>query len=314
MPDHRRSGLMLLLLLAPGVTVIPGACSRRALEVFLDVPAPREASRAADTIAARRVAPALLAVDSVRAPGFERHLDPDSARAQLPRDHAGNVDWVAAVRLGVIRPRPALPGRMPPDTSAFRFLYDFYFPGPDTLFDAYFPHSTHTEWVDCRQCHARLFPYRGTPMKMADILTGKYCAECHGRVSFPVVSGCERCHSRMPRMPANRVPAELIGTVTLARARPDSGGPVEGNAAGGISDALPRAVFPHWVHRSRYRCKACHMEVFEPRAGANRVTMKAISEGRQCGLCHDGRTAFPAQFGYCERCHVPAVGGVAPPG
>jgi len=245
-------------------------------------------------------------------PAFEKHLNADSARAQLPRDRAGNIDWVAAVRSGVILPRSTLPGRPQPDTNSFRFLYDFYFQGPDTLFDAYFPHSTHTEWLNCQQCHARIFPYRGAPMKMADILQGKYCAECHGKVSFPVVTDCERCHTRLTTMPPGRASNDLIGTITLVRARPDSGRAVEGNAAGVATDDFPRAVFPHWVHRSRFRCKACHMEVFEPKAGANRITMKDISEGRRCGVCHNGQTAFAVEFGQCERCHISSV-AAAPP-
>ena len=303
----RRVVRVFFTLQASGAVLAPLACSRRALELIVDFPADRSAvRRPADTLVARRPQVVAQVAETLPPPPFEKHLNADSARAQLPRDHAGNIDWVAAVRGGIIRPRASLPGRSAPDTTAFRFLFDFYFPGPDTLFDAYFPHSTHTEWLNCTQCHARIFPYRGATIKMADILTGKYCAECHGKVSFPVVTACERCHSRLKTMPPNRAAPELIGTITLARARPDSGSVVvEGNAAGVKTDDFPRAVFPHWVHRSRYQCKACHMDVFEPRAGANRITMKDISEGRRCGICHNGQAAFPAQFGYCERCHIP---------
>lgn len=78
--------------------------------------------------------------------------------------------------------------------------------------------------------------------------------------------------------------------------------------SGGVrTDSLPRARFPHWVHRIRYRCKACHTQLFEPKAGANAVTMKAISNGQFCGRCHDGQTAFRAGFGQCERCHTPVL-------
>jgi c(7)-type cytochrome triheme protein len=75
--------------------------------------------------------------------------------------------------------------------------------------------------------------------------------------------------------------------------------------AGGVrTDSLPQARFPHWLHRIRYRCKACHMAIIEPRAGANLTTMKAIGRGELCGRCHDGRAAFRAGFGECQRCHV----------
>jgi c(7)-type cytochrome triheme protein len=61
-------------------------------------------------------------------------------------------------------------------------------------------------------------------------------------------------------------------------------------------------VFPHWFHRIRFRCKVCHHELgFEMRAGANDVRMSDIAEGRFCGTCHDGRTAWGADR--CDLCH-----------
>jgi c(7)-type cytochrome triheme protein len=279
------------------------ACGRGALGAFFDLPQrapPVRVMIPVETTSVRAAPP------TAPPPAFEQAPDPDSAVKLLPRDHAGNVDWVAAMRTGVVRPRSALPGRTGPDATGFKFAFDFEFQGPDTTFDALFPHSTHTQWLSCATCHPRVFRYRGAPIKMADVLQGKFCGECHGKVSFPVVTGCERCHTRLA-MPPNRAPADLIGTIQLARAKGDSvhGGTVEGNAAGVRTEELPRAQFPHWVHRSRYLCKACHMELFVPRQGANVVTMKLIASGQACGACHDGKAAFAAGFGYCDRCHVP---------
>ncbi|MFN0098439.1 MAG: c(7)-type cytochrome triheme domain-containing protein [Gemmatimonadaceae bacterium] len=295
---------------------VSGGCSRQALSAFFDLPpAPRVAPVAAAPAAgtATVTVTAESPVVETPPPAFERTLDPDSALKLLPRDHAGNVDWVGALRNGVIRPRPTLPGRTQPDTTGFRFAFDFNFPGPDTTFDAYFPHSTHTEWLSCNTCHARIFPYRGTPIRMADVLTGKYCGECHGKVAFPAVTACERCHVRL-KLPANRARAEFIGTITLTRVKADSGsGVIAGNAARVETASLPPARFPHWVHRSRYLCKSCHMELFVPKAGANRITMLDISRGKACGACHDGKTAFSAGFGACDRCHVPPPPPTAAP-
>jgi c(7)-type cytochrome triheme protein len=246
----------------------------------------------------------MAAMAALPPPAFEGTLDPDSAITLLPRDHAGNIDWVAALRNGVIRPRGELPGRTVPDSAGFKFGFDFMFPGPDTLFDAYFPHSTHTQWLNCNTCHARIFPYRGTPIKMGDVFMGRFCGECHGKVSFPVMTGCERCHVRLP-MPPNRANPDLIGTITLVRSDSAASGVADGNAAGVTTAALPAAQFPHWVHRSRYLCKSCHMELFVPKAGANRITMKLITSGQACGACHNGKTAFAAGFGACDRCHMP---------
>ncbi len=74
---------------------------------------------------------------------------------------------------------------------------------------------------------------------------------------------------------------------------------------GFVTEDLAPALFPHWVHRIRFRCKACHTQLFEPRAGANEITMVDIGRGEFCGKCHDGVTAFAAGFGACRRCHVP---------
>lgn len=304
---------MVLMLIGCAASV-SGGCSRRTLSAFFDLPQPvpeapaPAAATTAPPVAAR--APSLTPLEPPTA--FESTLDPDSALKLLPQDVAGNVDWVAALRTGVIRPRPVLPGHPVPDSTGFQFGYDFMLPGPDTTFDAYFPHSTHTRWLNCNTCHARIFPYRGTPIKMADVLTGRYCGECHGKVAFPVATACERCHVRL-KMPPNRAKPELIGTITLTRAIPDSasGGVVAGNASGVTTAALPPARFPHWVHRSRYLCKSCHMDLFVPKAGANRITMQMISTGKACGACHDGKTAFAAGFGACDRCHVPSAAPAA---
>lgn len=280
------------------------AC-RQALSTIVDLPAPAPApavaAPAAPPAPSVRVPDPVPAPDTARPP-IERFLHPDSARPLLPRDHAGNIDWVAALETGVIRPRSALPGNpVPADPAPFQFAFDFHYKGPDTTFDAQFPHSRHTAWLACQQCHPRLFPYRNTPIQMGDIFQGKYCAECHGKVSFPVLTGCERCHFRM-QVPPDRAQPEFLGTLALRRVAQ----PATPTQAAAPQEDLPAATFPHWVHRIRYRCKACHMELFEPKNGANAILMKDISEGRACGRCHDGVTAFKAGFGACDRCHIPA--------
>ncbi|MEW5916324.1 MAG: c(7)-type cytochrome triheme domain-containing protein [Gemmatimonadota bacterium] len=301
-----RGGSRMVVFGVGAVVVLTGACSRRVLELMFDVPA-RSSVAPAPVRVVRAESTARLPAqrDTAPTPAIELLRDADSVVALLPRDHAGNVDWMQALRRGIIRPRLTLPGRHAPDTAGFRFAFDFLLPGPDTTFDAFFPHSAHTEWLTCQTCHPRVFKYRGAQIRMGDILQGKYCGACHGKVAFPVATGCERCHTKFP-MPPNRAKPELIGTVTLRRAAGDSalGGTVAGNAAGVRTEQLPPARFPHWVHRSRYRCAACHTDPFELVAGASIITMKDISEGRACGVCHDGKTAFPASFGYCERCHV----------
>jgi c(7)-type cytochrome triheme protein len=49
------------------------------------------------------------------------------------------------------------------------------------------------------------------------------------------------------------------------------------------------------------------MDVFEPKAGTNEITMIDIEEGRFCGRCHNGDTAFATTITNCGRCHVAHV-------
>ncbi len=66
-------------------------------------------------------------------------------------------------------------------------------------------------------------------------------------------------------------------------------------------------IFPHWFHRIRFRCKVCHHELaFEMRAGANRVTMGDIYQGKFCGMCHNGRIAWGLEN--CNLCHSGRAG------
>jgi len=190
------------------------------------------------------------------------------------------------------------------------------------MFDASFPHSVHTEWMDCAQCHPRIFRTRPVELQMADVFAGKYCGECHGKVAYPVMTGCERCHTGLPQ-PPDRAQPELIGTIQMRRAadilaEADSAATdsvqVRSNALGVNTTDFPVAQFPHWVHRIRFRCKTCHMAIFEPRGGTNAITMVDIDQGEACGKCHNGDVAFAPQMDNCEVCHVPPTLTPSPTG
>ncbi len=71
----------------------------------------------------------------------------------------------------------------------------------------------------------------------------------------------------------------------------------------GSEAGVPAAVFPHWFHRIRFKCYACHPSIFEMEAGANKITMDAIKEGKFCGTCHNGKIAWEVGFQTCSRCH-----------
>jgi c(7)-type cytochrome triheme protein len=63
----------------------------------------------------------------------------------------------------------------------------------------------------------------------------------------------------------------------------------------------PRALFSHRTHQS-FGCYACHPSVF-PQAAVG-FTHAEMQDGKFCGRCHDGRTAFAIQGSACARCHV----------
>lgn len=69
------------------------------------------------------------------------------------------------------------------------------------------------------------------------------------------------------------------------------------------SIVVPPAVFPHWFHRIRYRCTVCHTALFHMKAGAEAPKMDEMLEGKFCGACHDGKTAWRMSFNTCTRCH-----------
>ncbi|MCC6206537.1 MAG: hypothetical protein IT488_00060 [Gammaproteobacteria bacterium] len=62
------------------------------------------------------------------------------------------------------------------------------------------------------------------------------------------------------------------------------------------------AVFPHWFHRIRFRCKVCHADLgFQFKAGGNKITMAKIIDGQFCGACHNGEIAWSVEN--CAMCH-----------
>lgn len=67
-------------------------------------------------------------------------------------------------------------------------------------------------------------------------------------------------------------------------------------------EGMRPVVFSHWFHRIRFRCKVCHDELgFKMRAGANDLRMLDITNGKYCGLCHNGEIAWGAER--CDLCH-----------
>lgn len=72
-------------------------------------------------------------------------------------------------------------------------------------------------------------------------------------------------------------------------------------------------VFYHKTHtyELEMECDACHDDLFYMEAGAaeeeDDFTMEALYEGKYCGACHDGSTAFASDT-RCTTCHIGARG------
>jgi c(7)-type cytochrome triheme protein len=108
----------------------------------------------------------------------------------------GNVDWVAAVREGLISPRPGIDPDTPDITPMPLNVH--LDPGIPSM-EVVFPHEAHTYWLRCDNCHPAIFQMRAgsNPITMASIFAGEYCGRCHGKVAFAPASGCPRCHVKL---------------------------------------------------------------------------------------------------------------------
>lgn len=76
---------------------------------------------------------------------------------------------------------------------------------------------------------------------------------------------------------------------------------------------LKAVLFSHKTHVEDVGmdCEACHDDIFEMESlavqEADDFTMEALYEGKYCGACHDGDTAFSSDS-QCARCHIGVKG------
>lgn len=114
----------------------------------------------------------------------------------------------------------------------------------------------------------------------------------------------------------------LLGVITIAfaqsggtrkkRPRSDEYGNVLNNNFSKKNNIAP-SVFNHWLHRARYTCRLCHVDIgFAMEAGETAITENDNLNGLYCGACHNGKEAFgPKESGLfgkaikanCDRCH-----------
>ncbi len=76
--------------------------------------------------------------------------------------------------------------------------------------------------------------------------------------------------------------------------------------------------FEHWLHRSMFTCRLCHVDLaFAMKGGGSNIKAADNKKGFYCGSCHNGKTTvngkqvfascqlpFPQEWSRnCERCH-----------
>ena len=189
--------------------VIITACSTATRQIFFDIQPP-----SAEEIAAKNreensrrgavVAEAenqindsksfggFSADDNRPRPEIESITTWEQALEALPKDYKKKPDWTAAVEQGLVRPRH---GSDPASRYVEAFGYDFIMPAEKPKNEAYFPHSAHTAWLSCKNCHMTIYPYKRNPASMKEMKKGASCGTCHGKnnVAFSL-SNCKRCH------------------------------------------------------------------------------------------------------------------------
>ena len=118
--------------------------------------------------------------------------EPAEALSAFPLDRRGGVDWVKAIDLGIIQPRADLKGQ---GTMPVLDM-DIMFKNTGQMPWVKFPHSAHTKWLACSNCHPAIFIQKkgANKITMDGILAGEHCGRCHDKVAFALWT-CERCHS-----------------------------------------------------------------------------------------------------------------------
>jgi c(7)-type cytochrome triheme protein len=185
--------LLAVLLVAAGLVPMLSQARLKPAPVVLPVtelpqrtPDPREAHPAHQAIIANPI-------HDPDNPDLTRLQTMFEATRELPQDEIGFPDWMRALREGKIAPRSGVRGE-----GQMNLLdLDVIMRNTKEMPFVRFPHLSHTQWLDCSNCHPVPFsPQRGVNrITMSDIFRGQYCGMCHDRVAFITFFSCNRCHS-----------------------------------------------------------------------------------------------------------------------
>jgi c(7)-type cytochrome triheme protein len=96
------------------------------------------------------------------------------------------------------------------------------------------------------------------------------------------------------------------GYVSFTGAQEYGGGPIV------FIKPVRAVIFEHKFHLGKkFDCQNCHPDLFAKKAGEveekEDFTMAAFNQGKYCGKCHDGTTAFSVNT-KCTWCHIGVQG------
>ena len=96
------------------------------------------------------------------------------------------------------------------------------------------------------------------------------------------------------------------GIVCITEAQEYGGGPIV------FIKPVRAVIFEHRFHLGKkLNCLSCHPDLFAKKAGEveekEDFTMASFNQGKYCGKCHDGTTAFSFNT-KCNWCHIGVQG------
>jgi c(7)-type cytochrome triheme protein len=153
-----------------------------------------------------------------------------------------------------------------------------------------FSHKEHVGdfGFDCETCHDDLFAMEAGDMirkpdfSMEAMYQGGFCGACHdGDTAFSADADCTSCHQE--------------------------GGDIY------FDKPVKSVLFSHQthVHEMGFDCESCHNGTFSMSARTAQkkadFDMNALYDGKYCGACHDGETAFASDT-RCASCHAGVKG------
>ncbi|MFZ3072366.1 MAG: c(7)-type cytochrome triheme domain-containing protein [Thermodesulfobacteriota bacterium] len=111
-----------------------------------------------------------------------------------PRDKFGFINWVELDKSGAFKPLDKIDGEEKDEGLRDNLIY--FESSIGFMKGVLFSHKIHSTWVKCSLCHEDVFKseLNANKIVMKEVLDGKHCGKCHGRVSF-TFSDCMRCHA-----------------------------------------------------------------------------------------------------------------------